>query len=119
MWIQYEKLSHQNCYIALVRMVKSPAKRRKLANVYLSTSIWIEAQLHIEEDMKLHFRRMKKKWGKSYFDCMGEPWNRTYCSGIHLSVYIHDDKMYSKSKNELREFTNPWLFKQITRKAFA
>lgn len=120
MWIRYEKLSHQNCHICLVRMVKSPAKRRKMVNVYTSTNIWIEAQLHVEEGIKKRQRFLKKKGGGT-FNCANsnESWYRTYCGAVHLSVYIHDDKMYSKSKNELREFTNPWLFKQIIRKAFA
>jgi hypothetical protein len=118
MWIPYEKLNHQTCHIALVRFVKSPAKRPKKANLYLNTSFWIEAQLHIQEDMKLRLRWRKKKWGGTKFDCASEPWQRSYCGAVHLSVYINGDKMYSKSKNELREFTNPWLFRQITRKAF-
>ena len=119
MWIQYEKLSYKNCYLGLVRFVKSPAKRRKAANVYLNTEFWIEAQLHVEKDMALRLRKAQKKWGKTGFDCEKEPWQRTYCGAVHLSVYINDDKMYSKSKNELREFKNPWLFKRITGKAFA
>jgi len=115
MWIQYEKLNYKNCYLGLVRFVKSPAKRRTVANVYLNTEFWIEAQLHIEERMKL---RLSKRQIKK-FDCDYESWQRTYCGAVHLSVYINDDKMYSKSKNELREFKNPWLFKRITGKAFA
>jgi hypothetical protein len=119
-WITYEKLNHRTCYIGRVLFVKGPAKRRKRANLCLNASLWIEAQLHIEEDMKLRLHKMNKKWNQSRFECGSEsdPWRRTYCNAVHLSVYVHNNKLYSKSKNELHEFNNQWLFNQIMRKAF-
>lgn len=120
-WISYSKLNHRNCHIGAVKFVKSTAKRRKLADLYLNKNFWIEAQLHIEDNTIARLNR-KSRWSKTkrehFSCCRGDNWERTYCSGVHISVFINDDKIYSKSGNDIREFENPWLLRKVQKMAF-
>lgn len=111
-WIRYENLNRRNCLIANVKFVKSTAKRRKLANLYDVDNFWIEAELHVTEYKKY----LRCSWANS----LHEKWYKTYqCwSALHISVFVKDDQLYSKSGNDLRKFNNTWLFNKIMKLTF-
>lgn len=120
-WIHYDKLDYRNCHLSGVKFVKSTAKRRKLADLYLNKDFWIEAQLHIEDNAKHRLNRKTKYSPKrKHFSCCRlDSWERTWCSGVHISVYVNNDRIYSKSGNDIREFNNPWLLRKVQRMAFS
>lgn len=110
-WIKYDRISHRNCTIANVKFVKSISKRRRIANLYLNNDFWIEAELHLTND---------KRYLRCYYSRnLSDKWSKTYnCWATHISVFIKNNKIYSKSKNELREFNNPWLLSRIMKLTF-
>ena len=120
-WIQYRKIDYSNCIVANVLFINNPSKRRTLANLYLNADFWIEADLHLSDPKSRRGRWWHKELQCAYAtsNFKRDKWMKTYnCFGTHLSVYIKNNKIYSKSKNKLREFDNPWLLNRIMKLVF-
>lgn len=113
MFVRYEDLDRKNCVVKGVRFVKSMTKRPKAANVAIDgTAIILEAKLHTFD------RRIQKTWwdNKESFEpktgCYG------HCGATHMTVFIHNDKLFKSSKAGVKEFKNPWLLRHVMNNMF-
>jgi hypothetical protein len=106
MFIRYDELNHRNCSILKLQFVKSVTRRPKIANVCIASDFIVEAKLHVFPDSRAR-RYDKRKDG-----CYG------YCSSLHHTVFVANDKLFFVNKNGSKKFSNPWLLRHIMHTVF-
>jgi len=110
-FIRFKDLSHYNCTIYSIKLVKSMAKRPKEANfasIYEYSEPIFEVLLHTYQSLKNQKRGEKRQ----------NTWHPYGCDDGHARVFIQNERLYHGSKSGMKEFENPWLLNHVMRAVF-
>lgn len=111
-FVTYEDLNHYNSSIYKIRLVKSMAKRPKEANfasIYEYSDPIFEVLLHTYQSLRQQKRGEKRQ----------ESWHPWCCDDGHARIFIHEERLYYRSKKSgFKEFKNPWLLDNVMKAIF-